>query len=159
MTGYLSLNPSILSTWKSTLAIAFQGFRKPKFATEDTFEFIDFDPQVNFGGMTTTNPIIMAKYLKLKNLLLFSVDISATLAAPFVAYFVIKIPGTLANSTTPLPFNRIQSGGCLTQNGLPLEAGIWYGNANANEITLVRSAGAFAAGVGRIMANGFVEIK
>lgn len=159
MTGYLSLNPSILSTWKSTLAVAFQGFRKPKFATEDTFEFIDFDPQVNFNGMTVTNPVIMSRYLKLKNLLFFSIEIYATLAAPFAAVITITIPGTLATSSSSLPITRAQSGGCLTQNGLPLESGIWYGNANSNQINLVRTAGAYGAGTGRVNANGFVEIK
>lgn len=154
--GFFSPNLKVMNDWRSSLTNAFGQLRRVKFAVEDTFEFKDFDPNLYFSGMTVTNLVVFAaKLLKLNNLVFFTVDATFTLAAPFSSTITFELPNVILSG----PIARVQGGGCLTQNGLPYEAGIWFGNGETNTIYTIRTVGLYGAGGGNIRVNGFVEVE
>lgn len=151
-----SPNLKVLTDWRSSLNVAFSVLRRIKFIIEDNFSFGDFNPQLNYGGMTVTSPLIYrARYLKIFKIMWFSIDVTATLAAPFTFQIVATLPATTAgDSSSYQGFCGVgQNTGAgeiiLSQTlGTTNSLFIYRGNATPN----------FTAGVWRARINGFIEV-
>lgn len=157
MTFY-SPNLKITDEWLQSLKAAFGLLRRQMFAVKDSFTFTDFNPTVDFKGMTATAVNIRrSRYLSLNGLLFFQIDIAATLALPFTFEVQVSLPnGFTANLTNS---SDLQAGGASITNAGTLEAGRWVIAGNTNVISLQRSAGGnYAAGAFRCTANGFIEV-
>jgi hypothetical protein len=156
-TGIVSPNLPINTSWRSTLANAFQTLRRIAFLTEQVFQWGDFDPQIDWQGMAASTVLInRSRYLKIWRFFWFSVDFQATLAAPFTNYITIQIPSTVAPDS-PTTF---QAGGTMIQNAGALEAGFWFATSSQNTLKFERTAsGNFTAGAARIWGNGFIEVN
>jgi len=150
-----SPNLPIGSGWKSTLQAAFQTLRRVKFIIEENFSFGDFDPQVNWNGMTVSAVNIRkARYLKLFKLFFVSVDIQATLAAPLTLNVTITIPETIYGTST-----EYQSGAGSGNSGGPAVTLVWQAQGTTDKILIYRYDFAnYGAGVFRGVFNGFLEI-
>ena len=158
MTGIYRPNFAVLGNWRSTLAAFFQQIRKVAFVTEGAFAFGDFDPQFDWKLMAVTSVRVdRARYLKIWNMLWFSLDFRATLAAPLASNYSIRVPGTLADPDTAV--QESQGGSCYLANNAVAEVGLWFGTAGADEVFIQRVGGAFTAGITRVILNGFVEVN
>lgn len=156
MSGELfSPNVSLLSSWRQSITVLLQTLRRVKFVVENTFSFGDFDPQPNWFGMAATNVLIYrARYLRIYKFLWISVDISATLAAPFTNGIGITIPWTLAGDIA-----SNQAFGARVSNNSVNDSGVVIGNGTFSAVLFIRPVAAnFTAGVTRITANGFFEV-
>ncbi len=151
-----SLNPQILKDWRSTLTVAFSAIRRVKFIVEETFAFGDFDPQINWNGMTVTAvDIKRTRYLKIWKFLFVSVHINSTLAAPFSTNVMINIPGTLAGADLTV---RQEELGYI-QNAGVVEAGILLAQGTTDRISVFRPAfAAYTAGAFSARFNKFYEV-
>ena len=157
MSGLFSINPSLLHGWKQTLTIFFSKIRRVSFVVEDTFSFGDFNPQVNWNGMTATVVSVnRARYLKIWKFFWFSIDISATLAAPFTTSVILTIPHTAYQSS---PAGAHITAGLL-QNAGAYEVGTCQVAGGSDQMTIFRTAlGAYTAGAFLFRANGFIEVQ
>jgi len=150
-----SPNFKVLTDWRSSLNVAFSVLRRIKFIIEGDFSFGDFDPQSNFNGMTVTNYLVnRARYLRIGNLFIFSLDIRATLAAPFAVRVDYTIPVTAAGTSS-----SVQGGGAWGYNAGVIESGaVWGINGASNAIYSLRPAlAAYTAGSYIFVANGLIE--
>ena len=155
-TFFYTPNLAVLSDWITSLTVAFSKLRRISFVVENTFTFEDFDPQTNYLGMTVTNYIVnRARYLKIFGLAWFSLDISATVAAPLANSVTITLPVTCAGD-----IGNKQGAGALLRLVGGDETGYWITDSQVNLITFRRSTAInYAAGVLRIISNGFFEVK
>lgn len=144
-----------LSSWQSTLKVFFQQLNKIKFVIEDTFSFGDFDPQVDWGGMTTTLVTMRrARYLKIWKLLWVSIHVDGTVAAPLTNVIKIAVPATGAGDTS-----SVQGYIWRLANAGTVEAASLSFNAGSNLLQLFRLSGAnYTAGTVSIRFNGFFEV-
>lgn len=155
----LTLNFTLDAAWRATLNKVFQQLRRVKFVVENSFSFGDFDPEINWNGMAATAvDVRRARYLKIFKMFWFSVDIRATLAAPFAAGVFITLPSVIISNANEK--SGVQGGGAYMFNAGTAEVGTWSGNAGTNILnayrpgTAVHTAGAFI-----FIANGFLEIE
>jgi len=164
MTFFYTPNLIIAKSWQQTLKSAFTQLRKWKFLVEDSFSFGDFTPHpitaatplnFYFSSMTVTNYVLYrARYLKIFGLLLFSVDFSATLAAPLGNTIKIVLPATLAGAS-----NYAQCGFANINNTTATEPGTWAGAGGNSTIDVYKIAVAnYSAAATNIRVNGFVEV-
>jgi hypothetical protein len=120
-----------------------------------SFSFGDFDPQTNFNGMTVTDYLVnRARYLRIGKLFFFSLDVRATLAAPFAQSVSYTIPaiasGTIAS---------VQGGGVYAYNAGAADNGAWGITGTTSIIYSLRPLLApYTAGSYIFIANGFIEI-
>lgn len=156
MTGVFKFNPAILSSWRTTLQVFFQQLRKVAFVVENTFSFGDFDPQIDWNGMTVTDVIIYrARYLKIWKLLFLSIDLKGTLAAPLADKYYLTLP----------------PGNIIAGDRTVLQLIVSVSNTNNGEIGLIKLFGeqnkmecyrplyaAYVAGAMRMRAQGFIEV-
>lgn len=163
MTGFFKPNFSLLSNVKETVRVALGQLRRIAFATDDTFTWTDFDPQIDFAGMGTASVSVRyARYIKINKLLFISVDFSVTLSAPLASFISIVIPGTTSGNETGATgalVSKTQYFGCTSDFNTG-EAGLATISAGTNILYFTRPGNAnyLAANV-RIAANGFLEIK
>lgn len=152
MSGFFSPNTANLKSLLLTL-------RRVPFVIEDTFTFGDFDPQLDFQGMTVTNlRVRRARFLKIWSFFWFSIDFSATLAAPLNTTIRITIPYTTKSSGNPsLSFN--QGGGAVVVDSVGAD-GFWLSGSDTNIIAVFKDNTAiYGAGGARVSLNGFLEIN
>jgi len=163
MSGFFNPKFAVLSNWRTTVSQAFQYLRRVSFAIDDSFAFEEFNPQIDFGGMTVTNLVVInSRYIKLNKLLFFSFSLSCTLAVPFTNTIKIRIPGTtIGDSSSALSNFKIQAGGAYVLNpAITSVVGYWTSLPGSNEIgILLNTAVNYAAGTTAIGVNGFVEIN
>jgi hypothetical protein len=152
-------NYTLDSSWKATLNKVFQQMRRVKFVVEDTFSFGDFDPQTNWNGMTVTGyQVYRARYLKIYKLLWLSIDIRATLAAPFAGSVDVTIPYVIKGSDEVS--GAQQSLFVRISNASTNEPGMCVAVANTNILTFFRiPIAAFTAGSAILTYNGFLEVQ
>lgn len=153
MAGFFSPNCSRLATLLQTL-------RRVPFVIEDTFTFENFDPQVNWSGMTASNVMINRScFLKIWNFLWVSVDITATLAAPFASNIQITIPYTAAGGYDSTNSRR-QGGGAYVWDAGVGAVGLWFIISGQSQVFFQKGTPAnWAAGTGRISGNFFIEVN
>jgi len=162
MTTLYSPTLNILSTWKTTIQQAWQSLRKIRFVIEDTFSFGNFDPKIQWGGMTVTNAYVYrARYLKIFNMMWVSLYASATVAAPLSNGVSFTIPATASGNDDPALATSIilQGGGCVLRDILSYQIGFWRTAGGSDLMYLDRTAGTFAAGLVEIFVNAFIEVK
>lgn len=154
-----SPNLPIGSGWKSTLQIAFQTLRRIKFIIESDFQWKDFDPNLNFYGMTVTNLLVpRCRYLLLGNIIYFSIDIRCTLGGAAANIITVSLPENIITPPTNYS-SATQGGGAFYTNAGVEETGFWLSRANRNTIDFQRAGYAnFGAGAFIGIANGFIEI-
>lgn len=143
----------------STLANAFQILRRIDFVTTDLFSWGAYNPNINFNGMAVTNLVIRrARYIKIMNMLWFSLDFSATLAAPLGNVITTSLPFVSPNTNPSL--NQLQGGGIMTNSGGgSFEAGFWWNSSGFGDANFSRTASAnWGAGAARVICNGFIEV-
>jgi hypothetical protein len=136
--------------------LAFQTLRRVKFIVEPDFTWRDFNPNTNFGGMAVTGyEAVEARYMILGKLLFFSVDLRATLAAPFTNYVKFTIP---EGKTAKGP--KGQGAGAVVWNAGSLTPGHWGAGSNGSTIDFAITPGYanYGAGLWIGIANGFIEI-
>ncbi len=152
MAGFFSPNCSRLPTLLQTL-------RRVPFVIEDTFSMGDFTPVIDWNGMTAADVMITrCRYLKIWNLFWFSIDIYATLSGAFSNAITVGIPFTAAGEYSSIFYNR-QGGGAYVWNNTTSDSGTWNIASQSSNIVFRRTGNAnWAAGVGRITANGFIEV-
>lgn len=152
----VSPNFIIRPTWKGTLQTAFSFLRRVTLLEPSDFSFGDFDPQINWSGMTVTNvEVNRCRYLKINKFIWFSIDIRATLAAPLAAIVSVDIP-TGATALGP----QVQGAGALFLNGGTGEIGSWSTIADRGFVYAQRADFTnFSAGSWVFVANGFIEVK
>lgn len=140
----------------SRISALLQALRRVPFVIADTFSMGDFNPEVNWNGMAATDvKVCRARYLKIWSFLWISVDIYATVAAPFTNFITITIPGTIAGDVA-----CNQSFGARVSNNSTNDPGILIGNGTQNFMVFLRPLAAnFSAGQARCTANGFLEIE
>ena len=158
MTGFFSPNYAVLPTWKSAISVAFQQLRRVRFAVDSTFEWSDFDPQVDYDGAAHTAQVILAsRYLLVNKILFFSLDIQATLAAPLSTRVRVTLP---RNKTAGGTSSALQCGGTVgVDGGATVEVGSWQIIAGESHLDFRRPGNiAFTAGFFRGIANGFIEV-
>jgi hypothetical protein len=150
-----SPNLKVLTDWRSSLTVSFSLLRRIKFIIEGDFSFGDFDPQSNFNGMTVTNYLVnRARYLRIGNLFIFSLDIRATLAAPFAQAVNYTIPATATGTSA-----SVQGGGIYGYNAGVADNGAWGITGATNIIYSLRpSLAAYTAGSYIFIANGVIEV-
>jgi len=152
-----SPNLPIGSAWKSTLTLAFQTLRRIKFIIESDFVFSDFNPQTNFNGMTVTNyDAARCRIFVLNKVAFVSINIVATLAAPFASSIVVSLPENIVSS-----LGVSQRGATQIANAGVDEVGNWTISAESNQITFSRNPVGtnFSAGQANIRVNTFFEIR
>jgi len=152
----LPINKNIAGTlraWRSEIISNF-------LVSENVFAFGDFDPQINWNGMAATGVIVYrARRLRIFNLMLFSVDIAATLAAPFTNVVTINIPGAALLAATA-GAEDFQGGAGLIDNAGAGEGSLWQIRGGESNLFIYRAAIAnFTAGVMRARINGFIEVS
>lgn len=159
MSGFYSPILNIASGWRTTVGNAFQTLRRVSFVIEDTFSFGDFDPQINWKGMAATAVVVRrARYLRIFNFLLFSLDISATLAAPFATEVQVTLPDSKTTYGTQNN-NEAQGGAYNGSNAGVGETNPWNSNSGWSYLSLQRVNGAaYTAGAFRAILNGFLEV-
>ena len=159
MSGFFSPNLKILADWRETFTSAFQELRRFPFATQNTFAWSNFNPQTNWRGMTTTLiTISRTRYMLVNKILYFSLDISATLAAPLTNSVLITLPESLLAPGQAITPNA-QAGATALLDGGILYTGKWILYDGLNVIALQSATGAnFAAGSFRCVTNGFIEV-
>jgi len=115
------------------------------------FSFGNFDPQINFNGMTVTNfNVVRARYLRIFKMFWFTFEATATLAAPFASTINIIIPNTGKSTQIAVGYGQNAGTGELSVHQLL---------ANANTVQIYRQAfGNYTAGVWYSRVNGFYEI-
>lgn len=147
-----SPNLKVLKDWRGSLNVAFSILRRVRFIVEETFSFGDFDPQINWNGMTITSPLVTrARYLKIFKMFWFSLDIGGTLAAPFTNIVTVTMPFATAEN---------QGGTGFGQNAATAEGSFWEVLAASNSLVVYRAAfGNYTAGAFRTRINGFLEIE
>ena len=158
MTGFFSPQYSVGSSWKSTLQVAFSQLMRTHFATDNSFNWVNFDPKLTYSGtMTgTANSANQTRYLKLSKLLFFSFDISMTLVAPLSNQIFVTLPGTTRASTLGQGY---QAGGCQINNAVTNEVGFWNIAPGENRLAVTRPAAVnYTAVATRIICNGVIEI-
>lgn len=148
----ISPNLKVGNDWRGSLNVAFATLRRILFIQESDFSFGDFDPQVNWNGMAASNvSILRARYLKIFNMLWFSLDLSATLAATFTTSFSIIMPATAGSV-------GLQSFAGIGQNGGSNEGCVAEIQAGTNILNIYRIGfGNYSAGSTRQRINGFME--
>ena len=153
--SFYTPNFSVGGSWRSAITLITSQLRKIKFADDQSFTWLDFNPQTNFSGMTVTDyKVTRCRYLLLNKLIFLSVDLEATLAAPLANVISVEFPGTVAGD-----LGSLQTGGVNIRNAGAIEIAGWQGNGQASYISFVRAAAAnFSAGAVRIMMNGFLEV-
>lgn len=154
-----SPNLPIGTGWKSTLQVAFQTLRRVKFIIENDFRFVEFDPNPSFGGMTVTNySAPKCRILILNKIAFVSINISATLAAPFTNIVTVTLPDNIITS-----ISASQKGATQIANAGAEEVGIWQSLSGTNTIGFLRTVGGvgtnYSAGVWNIRLNTFLEIE
>lgn len=156
MSGFKILNFSPLSSWRSTFQVFFQQLRKTSFASDETFSWETFNPQINFNGMTATGyQLYAAKYVPLNNVFMFSVDLQVTLAAPFTNAIFLTIP-----NTSPTDPSRAQLIGAYVSVGGVAESGFCGIGPGQNLLALYRAGFAnYTAATYRIVCNGVLEVQ
>lgn len=149
-----SPNLPINSGWKSTIQNAFQVLRRIKFIVEDDFTFTDFDPQTDFSGMTVTNYLVnRARGIKIGSIFYFSINISATVAAPLASIIRVTLPYTAFSSGD-------QFGASQNLNAGTSEVGFYIIANGLNGLSFARPGYAnFGAGATQVAANGFIEVN
>lgn len=154
----VNFNFKVDSSWRSSLNTAFSFLRRTTLLTPGDFELTDFDPRMDFHGMTITNFLIRrCKYLKINKYFFYSIDIAMTLAAPFAAEVDVQLPLglTVAGDSGFLQCNHL-----LTSQAGVNEAGHALGRGTTSLISLQRGAsGNFGAGNARFIGNGFIEVN
>lgn len=154
----LNLNLHIGKTWKDTLQSAFSYLRRIPFVVQDTFSFGDFDPNINWNGMTVSAVnIFKARYLKIGNMLWVTFYITATLAAPLAQVIYITVPGTAPIGDNNA--NRVQGDLFWTANAGVSESGRWVFYPGFNVLECGRFAAAYGAGVSIFALNTFLEVQ
>jgi hypothetical protein len=157
MSGFYVSRFVNLSSWQSTFKVFFQQLNKIRFVVEDTFSFGDFDPQIDYDGMTTSAiTIYRTRYLKIYKLLWVSIHIDVTLAAPFSSVIRVRIPAT---ATTVGGTLSRQGYIFRLQNAGVVEAGALSLNAGADLLQFFRLTGNYTAGAANIRFNGFFEVQ
>lgn len=156
-------NLPILPDWKGTLTVAFAQLRRAVFVVEDSFTWNDFDPQINFNGMTVTNyNLLRSRILKLGKFVSISVHFTATLAAPLAAFFTLKLPytaGTAGVAGTSAAGTPYQGGACTLLNSAVQEVGVWKIQQTGDTIFILRSPVAnFGAGSLELIFNEVIEV-
>lgn len=149
------VNLKVFSDWKRSVSDAFRILRRTLFVYESDFTFQTFDPQINWNGMVATAiSTNRARFLRISKTLLFSIDIRATLAAPFATSLSVAIPqgGTSAGT-------QVQGGGAYMFNAGVAEVGTWSTLENGGVIMAQRPGNAaYTAGSFIFIANGFIEL-
>ena len=152
----LPINKNIAGTlraWRSEIISNF-------LVSENVFAFGDFDPQINWNGMAATGVIVYrARRLRIFNLMLFSVDIAATLAAPFTNVVTINLPGTALLAAVE-GAEDFQGGAGLSNNAGVGEGCLWQIKANESSLFVYRpTINNYTAGLMRARINGFIEVS
>ena len=148
-------NASIQNTWRQSLTTILQILRRVVFVVEDSFSFGDFDPQIDWGGMTVTLVSIpRARYLKIWKMLWISVSFEGTVAAPLTTTIKITIPGTAQGVAT-----AIQAYIFRLFEAATIQAGtvLIRGGNNTLEFQKLNSAN-YTAGAVTLRLNGFFEV-
>lgn len=155
-----TLNLKVLKDWRSSLSVAFQILRRIQFIVEDTFSWGDFDPQIDWGGMAATGiEVGRCRYLKIWNFLWFSIDIRASLAAPFTTQVGITLPGTSTGGGDYSP-KRVQGGAMIVYNAGVESIGSHDITDDTNVTYIKRPAlAAYTAGLFIVIGTGFIEVK
>lgn len=157
MTGFFSPNLPILSKWQETFKVAFQKLRRTNFVIDNTFEWQDFDPQIDYQGMTVTGVANrIARYVKINKCLYVSLSLQATLAAPLATVIYVTIPGTAPNNTDG---NTVQGGTPLLYSAGAAVLGRWFLFPGFNKLEIAPTAGAWGAGLMLIYLNTILEIQ
>ncbi|OQB10430.1 MAG: hypothetical protein BWY21_00351 [Parcubacteria group bacterium ADurb.Bin216] len=161
--GIVTPNFKVDSNWKTTLNATFSALRRIRFLTEPVFAFGDFNPLIDFQGMTATNTNNRrCRFLRIYKFLWISVDCAATLAAPFTSVLYLTLPPGCIVKGDDTPNNTSvsrQGGGLFLQNAGATESGFWLGIPLQNRLVVQRNAsGNFTAGTMRFIFNAFVEI-
>lgn len=153
-----TVNLTVGKDWRSTLNAAFSILRRILFLTPKDFEFGNFDPQINWRGMTATGVFVRrARYLKIGKLLFVSFWIQATLGGALTTSIYVIPPGT--GPTNP-DTNATQGGLTYIFDNALNATGKWffYTNFNIIEISRLDSA-SFTAGTTIFTLNTFLEIQ
>jgi len=161
MTGFFSPNLQILSTWKSTLQVAFQKLGQSAFAVNNTFEFQKFDPQLTFYGCPTVISISEARYCLIGKLLIFRVFVTATMTPPpVITAFSFVLPNNLTARTADADesIQAFQSGGCRLTNGATGD-GHWWIFPNQNLVNVQRFDNTLVAGLIETGIIGMIEVN
>jgi hypothetical protein len=91
----VSPNLKVGKDWRGTLNLAFSTLRRIVFLTPDDFSWGDFDPQINWNGMTATGTIVYrARYLKIFKFVWLSIDIRTTLSGAMTSSIAVTVPFT-----------------------------------------------------------------
>ena len=170
MSGTFRPKFAVLSDARKSILNVIQTLRRVPFVIADTFSFGDWDITVDWstaGDTTTaggleTKFIKRARYIKIWNMLWVSVDIGATLRAPFGELVTFTLPYTLTgyqSATTGVNDDR-QGMGCFVENAAVPEAGNAFARSGTNIVRVERyGAGLFTAGAARVCLNGFFEVR
>lgn len=151
-----SPNFSLSGSWQKTFSSMYQVLRRVRFVVENTFSFGDFDPQLDFGVMTAASVVVnRARYIKILNMLWWSLDCSATLSGSFTLRVYVTIPGT-GESLGQINTQVVHA---LVRNGGTYEAGHCHLVSGENRMSIFRGAlGNYSAGAWSCTANGFFEV-
>jgi len=161
MSEFFSPNYAVLKNWQQTVTVAFQQLRRIKFVVRETFSFGNYDPQVNWQGMTVSGVTVnRARYLKLYKIIFLSIDFTATLAAPLTNFITVVIPEGINAPAAENGAIHLQGGAALVQDNGVTETGTYQIVGGSNLINFFRSATAnFNVGVARVTLNTFIEIE
>jgi hypothetical protein len=156
MSDFYTPNFATFKNWSSTATVITSQLRKKKFATDDTFTWKTFNPELNYGGMTVTaQNIAAARYCTVNKVLFFHLSFACTLAGVAAQIFNATLPGTT-------PINIPQGNTLYIYNiALPVapELGYWLVYGASNTITMFRqNYTAYPAGTYLIMAGGSIEV-
>lgn len=156
----VSPNLKVQKDWRGTLNLAFSVLRRIAFLTPEDFSFGTFDPQTDFAGMAVTNyRVYRTRYLKIFNFLWFSVDMSATLAAPLTNVVYVTIPATASLDNATVVGTSGQAVGAAIGNAGGLETGTAQISNGSNRLQFLRATvNNYTAGSASFRANGFLEV-
>ncbi len=139
---------STLRAWRSEII-------QNRLASFDEVVFKDFIPAANYGSLAVSDyQVFRARYRVLGKMLFFSIDISATLAAPLSNSYTIFLPLTAAGTV-----DVIQGGQGFSDNGGASQGCLWQIYGTTNQLVIYRNSLAnYTAGSTRARINGFIEI-
>jgi hypothetical protein len=162
--SFFKPNLVVGSDWQGTLMSAFLQLRGPAFAVEDTFKFQDFDPMINWNGMTVTTPDVQnARYVKIGKFFYFTLRITIVgipAAATNVFYwylpnnFLIRRPATAGAANVDGAADGVYFSGATLE---PLFS-IARGSTGRVEMFRLNLAN-FANAASTFMVNGFYEVE
>lgn len=147
-------NLTVGRDWRGTLNKSFSILRRVLFLTPDDYEMVDFDPQFDGNGMTVSAfSVPRCRKMLIGKMLWISLDIRATLAAPFATSIKITIPNTATGTAA-------QQGATSMANAGVAETGHYAIDGGKNVISFLRGAfGAYTAGAAQWNLNAFIEVE